>query len=313
LPGSIEAVVVAEIAAASAKREGADFDVVANPEFMREGSALRDFHEPAFVVLGERRPGAADPVAELYRGVSAPQIRTTLGTAETIKFACNAFHAVKVTFANEIGQFAKAHHLDGQVVMDILGRDSKLNISRAYLNPGPAFGGSCLPKDLRALVNRARQQDLELPMLEAVTRSNLLQIQRAIERVTDLGNREVALLGLSFKAGTDDLRESPVVIMAEALLGKGFQLVIHDSELELTRLTGANRQFLEEKLPHINSLLVASLPRAIQSGRTLVVCKNHPDYHHLSQAIGPHHRIVDLVGFLKAESCPPGTYHGLYW
>jgi GDP-mannose 6-dehydrogenase len=313
LPGSIESVVVPQIELASGKREGKDFHVVANPEFMREGSAIRDFYEPPFVVIGERRVGAGDSLAELYQCVEAPQVRITIRAAEAIKFACNAFHAMKITFANEIGQFCKAHGIDSHEVMDIVCRDTKLNISRTYLTPGLAYGGSCLPKDLRALVGRAREHDLELPMLDALGRSNLYQIQRTIEFITELGHREIGMLGLSFKVGTDDLRESPVVIMAETLLGKGFKLAIHDSEVELTRLTGANKHFLEDKLPHINSLLAVSLPDVVGKSKTLVVCKNAPEYRALVKLIAPQHHIVDLVAALKGVDVPAGHYHGLYW
>jgi GDP-mannose 6-dehydrogenase len=313
LPGSIESVVVPQIELASGKREGKDFHVVANPEFMREGSAIRDFYEPPFVVIGERRVGAGDSLAELYQCVEAPQVRITIRAAEAIKFACNAFHAMKITFANEIGQFCKAHGIDSHEVMDIVCRDTKLNISRTYLTPGLAYGGSCLPKDLRALVGRAREHDLELPMLDALGRSNLYQIQRTIEFITELGHREIGMLGLSFKVGTDDLRESPVVIMAETLLGKGFKLAIHDSEVELTRLTGANKHFLEDKLPHINSLLAVSLPDVVGKSKTLVVCKNAPEYRALVKLIAPQHHIVDLVAALKGDGIPSTQYHGLYW
>ncbi len=313
LPGSIESVVVATIERASGKREGRDFHVVANPEFMREGTAIKDFFEPPFVIIGEHAAGAGDALAELYRSVNAPQIRVSMGAAEAIKFACNAFHGLKITFANEVGQFCKAHGIDAQEVMEVFSRDTKLNVSKVYLRPGLAFGGSCLPKDLRALVRRAREHNLDLPMLESVARSNSQQIERTIETIAETGNREVAFLGLSFKAGTDDLRESPVVIMAESLLGKGFKLAIHDSEVELTRLTGANKVFLESKLPHINSLLVASLKKVLASSRTLVVCKKHADYVGLSKLVGKQHRVVDLVGFLKSERFPKNCYRGLYW
>jgi GDP-mannose 6-dehydrogenase len=313
LPGSIESAVVANIERASGKREGRDFHVVANPEFMREGAAIRDFFEPPFVIIGERTAGGGDALAKLYACVEAPLIRVSMGAAEAIKFACNAFHGLKITFANEVGQFCKAHAIDAQEVMEVFCRDTHLNISNAYLRPGLAFGGSCLPKDLRALVRRAREHNLELPMLESVTRSNAQQIERAIETIAEIGNREVAFLGLSFKAGTDDLRESPVVIMAETLLGKGFTLSIHDSEVELTRLTGANKQFLESKLPHINSLLVPSLKKVLASSRTLVVCKKHADYVGLSKLVGTQHRILDLVGFLKSEKFSKDCYRGLYW
>lgn len=313
LPGSIEQVVVPALEAASGKTEGRDFHVVANPEFMREGSAIRDFFEPAFVIMGERAPGAAALLAELYRCVDAPQVRCSIRAAEAIKFACNAFHGLKITFANEFGQFCKAHGIDAQEVMEVFCRETKLNVSKAYLRPGLAYGGSCLPKDLRALVRRARECNLDLPVLETIARSNHEQIQRTIETIADLGHRQIGILGLSFKAGTDDLRESPVVIMAETLLGKGCQLAIHDSEVELTRLTGANKQFLEAKLPHINSLLVSRLDDVIARSRTLVVCKNHPDFHGLGARVTADHRVLDLVGFLKTERFPPGVYQGLYW
>ncbi len=313
LPGNIETVVVPQIESASGKREGRDFHVVANPEFMREGSAIRDFYEPPFVVIGERSAGAGDSLADLHRCVDAPQVRITIRAAEAIKFACNAFHAMKITFANEIGQFCKAHGIDSHEVMDIVCRDTKLNISRTYLKPGLAYGGSCLPKDLRALVGRAREKDVELPMLDAIARSNLNQIQRTIEFITELGHREVGILGLSFKVGTDDLRESPIVIMAETLLGKGFKLVIHDSEVELTRLTGANKRFLEDKLPHINSLLATSLQDVLARSTTLVICKNAPEYRELPGALSPHHHVVDLVAAVKNSNIPPARYHGLYW
>lgn len=313
LPGSIESVVVPQIESASGKREGQDFHVVANPEFMREGSAIRDFYEPPFVVIGERHSGAGDSLAELYRCVNAPQVRITIRAAEAIKFACNAFHAMKITFANEIGQFCKVHGIDSHEVMDIVCRDTKLNISKTYLKPGLAYGGSCLPKDLRALVVRAREQDVELPMLDAIARSNLNQIQRTIEFITELGHRDIGILGLSFKVGTDDLRESPIVIMAETLLGKGFNLSIHDSEVELTRLTGANKRFLEDKLPHINSLLAAALKDVIAKSKTLVVCKDAPEYRELAKLISSNHHVVDLVAALKGADLSATQYHGLYW
>ncbi len=313
LPGSIEQTITPRIEAASGKREGKDFHVVANPEFMREGSAIRDFQEPPFIVIGERHPGAGDALAELYHCVQAPQVRITIRAAEAIKFACNAFHALKITFANEIGQFCKEHGIDSHEVMDILTRDTKLNISTYYLRPGLAYGGSCLPKDLRALVSRAREHDLELPMLESLSRSNLQQIQAVTNFVSELGHREIGILGLSFKAGTDDLRESPIVIMAESLLGKGCKLAIHDSEVELTRLMGANKQFLEQKLPHIASVLVPSLAAVVASSKTLIVCKNHADYKDLAGLVKPGQAVVDLVGALKTAPFPPNCYHGLYW
>ena len=313
LPGSIESVIVPQIESASGKRAGKDFHVVANPEFMREGSAIKDFFEPPFIVIGEQMPGAGDALAELYRCVVAPQVRITIRAAEAIKFACNAFHAMKITFANEIGQFCKVHRIDSHEVMDIVCRDTKLNISKTYLKPGMAYGGSCLPKDLRALVSRAREHDVELPMLESIARSNLSQIQRTIALIAELGHREIGILGLSFKAGTDDLRESPIVMLAETLLGKGFKLAIHDSEVELTRLLGANKQFLEQKLPHISSLLAPSLVEVVKFSKTLVVCKSHSDYQKLAKLVRPGQKVIDLVGALKIVAFPSNSYVGLYW
>jgi len=280
---------------------------------MREGTAIRDFFEPPFIVIGEQTSGSGNTLAELYRCVDAPQVRITIRAAEAIKFACNAFHAMKITFANEIGQFCKVHKIDSHEVMDIVCRDTKLNISKTYLKPGMAYGGSCLPKDLRALISCAREHDVELPMLDAIAKSNLNQIQRTIALITELGHREVGILGLSFKAGTDDLRESPIVMMAEALIGKGFKLAIHDSEVELTRLLGANKQFLEQKLPHIASLLTPSLAVVVKSSKTLVVCKSHSDYKKLDELVHPGQKVVDLVATLKTASFPPDCYSGLYW
>ena len=195
LPGSIEAVGIPQIESASGKREGQDFHVVANPEFMREGSAIRDFYEPPFVVIGERQAGAGDALAELYLCVDAAQVRITIRAAEAIKFTCNAFHALKITFANEIGQFCKSHGIDSHEVMRILCADHRLNISSTYLRPGFAYGGSCLPKDLRALQYKAKSADLELPMLESLQRSNELQIQRVVDLVRESGSRSIGKIG----------------------------------------------------------------------------------------------------------------------
>jgi GDP-mannose 6-dehydrogenase len=313
LPGSIETLLVPALEEASGQQEGVGFHVVANPEFMREGSAIQDFYAPPFVIVGEIAPGAGDELAALYRCVDAPQIRCSIRAAEAIKFACNAFHAVKVTFANELGQFCKAQGIDSREVMAAFCRDTKLNVSKAYLRPGLAYGGSCLPKDLRALVGRAREHDVELPMLEGVARSNAQQIERAVELIAGLGRRRVGILGLSFKAGTDDLRESPVVLMAEALLGKGFDLRVHDSEVELTRLLGANKRFLDEKLPHISSLLLPSLPDVLGRSEVVVLCKQTAEYADLGQRLGPDQQLVDLIGALPWGADARATYHGLYW
>jgi GDP-mannose 6-dehydrogenase len=313
LPGTIDSLIVPRIEEASGRIAGRSLRVVANPEFMREGFAICDFYEPPFLVVGERAPGEGDMVAEAYRFVNAPQVRTTIRAAEAIKFACNAFHALKVTFTNEFGHFCKAHGIDSHEVMEVFCQDVKLNISAAYLSPGLAFGGSCLPKDLRALVSRAREQHLDLPMLEAVARSNSEQIQRTVDLIAERGHREVGLLGLSFKAGTDDLRESPVVIIAETLIGRGFKLAIHDSEIELTRLIGANKRFLEDKLPHISSLLARSVAEVVGRSKSLDFCKRAAEYADLQALTRSGQQIVDLVAMLRRNGCRADDYHGLYW
>jgi GDP-mannose 6-dehydrogenase len=313
LPGAIDSLIVPRIEEASGRTAGRTLRVVANPEFMREGFAICDFYQPPFVLIGERSPGEGDMVAEAYGFVNAPQMRTSIRAAEAVKFACNAFHALKVTFTNEFGYFCKAHGIDSHEVMEVFCQDAKLNISAAYLSPGLAFGGSCLPKDLRALVSRAREAHLDLPMLEAVARSNSEQIQRTVDLIAERGHREVGLLGLSFKAGTDDLRESPLVIIAETLIGRGFKLAIHDSEIELTRLTGANKRFLEDKLPHISSLLAPSVADVVSRSKTLVICKRATEYAGLQELIRSGQEIVDLVAMLRPNGRPLEHYHGLYW
>jgi GDP-mannose 6-dehydrogenase len=313
LPGAIDSLIVPRIEEASGRTAGRTLRVVANPEFMREGFAICDFYQPPFVLIGERSPGEGDMVAEAYGFVNAPQVRTSIRAAEAVKFACNAFHALKVTFTNEFGYFCKAHGIDSHEVMEVFCQDAKLNISAAYLSPGLAFGGSCLPKDLRALVSRAREAHLDLPMLEAVARSNSEQIHRTVDLIAERGHREVGLLGLSFKAGTDDLRESPLVIIAETLIGRGFKLAIHDSEIELTRLTGANKRFLEDKLPHISSLLAPSVADVVSRSKTLVICKRAAEYTGLQGLIRSGQEIVDLVAMLRPNGRPLERYHGLYW
>ena len=263
--------------------------------------------------MANSHAGAGDSLADLYRCVDAPQVRITIRAAEAIKFACNAFHAMKITFANEIGQFCKAHGIDSHEVMDIVCRDTKLNISTTVSQTWhglwrflPSEGSTC-PCGTRP-VKKISSCPCSAPSPAATsTRSNAPSSSS-----TELGHREVGILGLSFKMGTDDLRESPIVHMAGALLGKGFKLVIHDPEVELTRLTGANKRFLEEKLPHIGSLL-GPLAEAVGNSRTVVICKNSPDYRKVSDLISPLHEVVDLVGTLKGSGIAQARYHGLYW
>jgi len=280
LPGSTRRVVIPEIEKASGRQAGDGWEVCMNPEFLREGCSLQDYDHPPRILIGERVPGVGDPVAELYAGVEAQSYRTSLETAEAIKYADNAFHAMKITFANEIARFCEALGTDGRAVMEIVARDRKLNVSPVYLRPGFAFGGSCLPKDLRALTAAARRAGGVIPMLDAILVSNEVPVRRALDAALASERRKVALLGLAFKPGTDDLRESPLVELAERLLGKGFELSVYDPSVSLGRLHGSNRAFLEEKLPHVSRLLRESLEQAVQDADVVLI--GHDSY-------GPEH------------------------
>ena len=273
LPGTIDNVVIPELEQASGKRAGADFGVVMNPEFMRESSAVRDFYAPPKTVIGSPFPEDASLVASLYAGLPGPVIHTSVRVAEMVKYADNIWHAAKVTFANEIGLAAKAMGVEGHEVMRIFCEDTKLNLSAAYLKPGFAFGGSCLPKDLRAMTWAARSRDIDLPMLNSLALSNDSQIRNAIRLVLADGRKKIAVLGFAFKGGTDDLRESPMVTVIEALLGKGCELRLYDPYVNTARLVGANRRFIEQHIPHLAKLMVDSAATAIE-GADLVILGN---------------------------------------
>jgi len=245
--------------------------VVSNPEFLREGCAVKDFIEPSLIVIGGHDAEAKKTVANLYAGLGAEPCLVSLGTAEMIKFACNAFHAVKISFANEIGTLAQSLGIPADEVMQTLCRDEKLNVSPAYLSPGFAFGGSCLPKDLRALVYRAARNDLQLPLLESVLPSNRQHLDRAVQTILDLPSGRIGVYGLSFKENTDDLRESPVVSLIETLLGKGRQVRIYDPHIQLDSIYGSNRNFLLSAIPHISQLLGKSLAELLQWAEYLVI------------------------------------------
>jgi len=273
-----------------------DIPVAVNPEFMREGSAVRDFFAPPFILIGAADTPTAEMLRALYAGVEAPPLATEIATAEAVKYASNAFHAVKVVFANEIGRWCASQNVDSRAVMEIFCADRALNLSEKYLTPGFAFGGSCLPKDVRALLYQARHSDAELPLLNAVLPSNHLQVQRAFDLIVALGKTRLALLGLTFTANTDDVRESPMVLLAEQLLGKGYKLAIHDPQLSLARVMGANRAYLERHLPHIASLLVPSVETALAASEVVVLGQK------ASVAVGLDlraHIVVDLVGALS--------------
>jgi GDP-mannose 6-dehydrogenase len=296
LPGTVQDVLIPILESLSGRQAGRDFGVCMNPEFLREGTALKDYDEPSHIVIGQLDPRSGDAVECLYRRVHAQVRRTSIRTAEMVKYVNNAFHAVKVVFANEIGTLCQAHGIDGQDVMAMFCEDRRLNISPAYLRPGFAFGGSCLPKDLRALIHRARNRDVECPLLGAVLPSNRHQIERGVQVVEHTGRRKVGILGLSFKAGTDDVRESPVVAMVETLIGRGYQVCVYDEHVEPSRLIGANRSFLERELPHIASLMRPSIDAVIGEADVVVVTNRSPAFCEVGRSLRDEQILIDLAG-----------------
>lgn len=267
-----------------------------NPEFLREGSAVRDFFAPPFVLIGAQDADAVAALQELYAEINAPQKIADSAVAEAVKYASNAFHAVKVVFANEIGRWCASQAVDSRAVMELVCADRALNVSEKYLTPGFAFGGSCLPKDVRALLYQARHNDVELPMLNAALPSNELHLQRAFDLIAATGKTRVAVLGLAFKAGTDDVRESPMVLLVERLLGKGYAVTIHDPQLSLARVVGANRVYLEQHIPHIASLLVSAPEDALAQSDVIVIGQQHVSYAALDLE---NHIVIDLIGAIS--------------
>ena len=267
LPGTVANTIAPALEQESGKKAGLDFSVCINPEFLREGSSLKDFYSPPFTLIGADDELTANTIKQLYENVNAPLFVTSVRSAEMIKYACNSFHALKVSFANELGNICKTLGIDSHEVMNVFCEDRKLNLSPYYLKPGFAFGGSCLPKDLRAIKYKAKELDVETPVLTAILASNALQIERAIDMVVRTGKKRIGVLGFSFKAGTDDLRESPMVTMIESLLGKGYKLSIYDRDVSLAKLFGANKEYIEREIPHISDLMRAQYRRSPASFR----------------------------------------------
>jgi len=299
LPGTMREIVIPTLEESSNKKAGADFGVCNNPEFLREGSAVRDFADPPKTVIGELDRAGGDQVATLYEKLDAPLIRTSLEVAEMVKYVDNSWHALKIGFANEIGNLAKSCGVDAHEVMDIFCQDKKLNMSAAYLSPGFAFGGSCLPKDLRALAYRAKTKDLELPILTSILPSNEMQIARGIELILSQGHKRVGVLGFSFKAGTDDLRESPMIEVIERLVGKGYDLRVYDKSVNLARLVGANRDFILNRIPHISRLMVAGIDAVLDHGETIVIGNRDPEFNEVPRRLRSGQILVDFSGICK--------------
>jgi GDP-mannose 6-dehydrogenase len=313
LPGTVDELVGPIIESHSGKRRGVDFDICFQPEFLREGTSIRDYDNPPFTVIGADSDRAVALLQDLFGPLPGRFIVCRIRTAEMLKYACNAFHALKITFANEIGRVCQAMNVESHQVMDLLCQDEQLNISAAYLRPGFAYGGSCLPKDLRALRHAASRRDVAVPMLDQIDRSNQLHIDHALNMVLSTGLRSVGLLGLSFKSGTDDLRESPLVTMAERFIGKGLRVMIHDPEVSVARLVGANRRYIEETIPHISSLMQPSASDVIRNSAVIVIGLRHQSIvEDLYLLTTEEHVLLDLVNVPERERLK-GRYHGVCW
>ena len=312
LPGTTEDTLIPILEASSGKKVGEVFDVCYNPEFLREGSSVRDFYSPPKIVIGERGAGAAEELGELYAGIDAPTIRTSIRVAEMAKYCDNAFHALKVSFANEIGNLCKKMGVDSHEVMSVFCEDRKLNLSPAYLKPGFAFGGSCLPKDLRALTYQAKRFDLDSPVLNSILASNVAQVRVALQMILGLGKKRVGFLGMAFKPGTDDMRESPLVEVIETLLGKGFQVKIYDRNVSASALIGANKRFIEEHIPHLSSLLVERAEDVVATSQVVVVGYASAEFAAALKSMRSDQMIIDLARIEGRESLA-AAYDGICW
>ena len=313
LPGTTHEVVIPALEQASGKTYGTGFGVTVNPEFLREGTAIHDFRNPPLTLVGHNYRTDAQPTEALYAKVEAPLVSTSIRTAEMIKYASNTWHALKVCFANEVGNLCKRLEIDSHDVMDIFCQDQKLNLSSYYMKPGFAFGGSCLPKDVRAMQYRAKEVDLEMPVIQAILASNQLQIEHAIDQVIDSGKKNVGLLGFSFKAGTDDLRESPIVMLVEALIGKGYDLRVYDKNVSIARLVGANKAYINTQIPHLSSLLCETIDEVLEHSDVIVVGNAAPEFADALKRTRPEQTIVDLVRVKTDRAEIPGQYQGICW
>jgi GDP-mannose 6-dehydrogenase len=323
MPGTTESRIAPALEQASGRRLGDGLELCFNPEFLREGAAVKDFFNPPFTVIGgvkgkggngaEEGGPAGSGAAGLYAGIEAPLFATTSGIAESLKYACNAYHAVKIAFANELGTLMKAIGVDGREAMRIFCEDRDLNISPAYLRPGFAFGGSCLPKELRAIADMAKVSHLDLPMLTSVLTSNERHIDRAFEMIQRRGRRKVALFGLAFKPGTDDLRESPLVTLAERLIGKGYELAIFDRSVDLARLTGTNLEYIEREIPHLDRLVNNSVADTLTGAETIVIGHAPKDAVAAIAAAAPGRCVIDLQGIGELQALDGVDYEGICW
>jgi GDP-mannose 6-dehydrogenase len=313
LPGTTHGVVIPALERKSGKTYGDGFGVSVNPEFLREGTALKDFRKPPLTLVGHNHAADASGTIALYQAIDAPLISTSIRVAEMMKYTSNTWHALKVCFANEIGNLCKKLDVDSHEVMDIFCRDEKLNLSPYYLKPGFAFGGSCLPKDVRALQYRAKELDVDVPVISQILPSNKLQIEQAFNQVMETGKKQIGLLGFSFKAGTDDLRESPIVILAEALLGKGLSLKIYDKNVSMAKLVGANKDYIERQIPHLSSLLCNTIDEVIVGSEVIVVGNQSSEFVDALSHTRKDQIVIDLVRLPMYGALIPAEYRGICW
>ena len=312
LPGTIQNTVVPALEETSGKKAVKDFGICINPEFLREGSSLKDFYSPPFTLIGADDEETVAAVRSLYTKINAQVHVTSLKTAEMVKYVCNCFHALKVSFANEIGNLCKALQIDSHEVMHVFCQDTKLNLSPYYLKPGFAFGGSCLPKDLRAINYKAKELDVEVPVLSSILPSNRLQIERAVDMVAQTGRKRVGVLGFSFKAGTDDLRESPMVTLIETLIGKGFHLAIYDRDVSLARLVGANKEYIEREIPHISKLMRDNIDGVLNDADVIVIGNQAEEFRSVAERLRKDQQLIDLVHLFDGRTSSE-NYQGICW
>jgi GDP-mannose 6-dehydrogenase len=313
MPGTIDSVVIPAIERTAGKSAGQGFAVCSNPEFLREGTSIKDFYDPPFTLIGAHDPAHAERVAALYAGIEAPLRITAVRVAEMVKYVCNCFHGLKVGFANEIGNVCKALDIDSHEVMRLFCEDRKLNISPAYLRPGFAFGGSCLPKDLRAITYQAKTLDVETPILSSLLESNRQQVERAYGMVMAAGQRHVGVLGLAFKAGTDDLRESPMVALIEMLIGKGMHVSIYDPHVTSANVIGANREYVEREIPHIWSLMRGGIAEVLADAETVVIGNSASEFREIGDRLRDGQAVIDLARAFGSRTSSGSAYQGICW
>jgi GDP-mannose 6-dehydrogenase len=312
LPGTTEEMLIPTIEENSGKKIYLDFDVYFNPEFLREGTSIRDFYNPPFTVIGTQDASSSSKLDELYGFIDAPLYKTSIKAAEMLKYINNTFHGLKVAFANEVGMICKRLGVDSHEVMDLFCMDTKQNLSSYYLKPGFAFGGSCLPKDIRALMYKAKMVDYEPKIINAVIPSNENQIQEALRLIFASKSKRVGMLGLAFKSGTDDMRESPLVTLAETLIGKGYELSIYDKNVSIAKLTGSNKAFIEKEIPHISNLLATTIDEVFNLSDIIIIGSKDPDFEYLA-TLDTDKTVIDLVRITDDIANTGGNYQGLCW